>query len=120
MGKSEKREKYLKKLGKQLGRRRSAGLELVVCTDDRKGGCAERGAKHVLRALRHELARLGLDDGSVCLRACEHFGPCKHGPHLYASSGEWHSRVSPDDVPGILQRLLQGEDLSPLLVDIAA
>lgn len=120
MSKKDKAEKYQKKLGKLLRKQSGDGLEILVCTDTRKDGCAERGGKQVLKALRHELARLGLEE-TICARACDHFGPCKHGPNLVVSpAGTWHTHVTPDDVPAILRRLLAGEDVAPLLVEEAA
>lgn len=114
-----KKDKYAKKVGK-LVRRRTSGIELVVCTDKRKEGCAERGAKQVLKALKHELARLGVGEERVCLRACDHFGPCEYGPNIVVSpTGTWHTNVTPDDVPGILRALLAGEPVAHLLVESA-
>jgi (2Fe-2S) ferredoxin len=117
--KKDKRAKYEGKIAK-LVRKRGKGVELIVCTDTRKGGCAERGAGAVWAALQQALVRVGAE-AEVALRPCEHFGPCKLGPNVVvAPAGEWYSHVSPDDVPAIVQALLDGADATPMLVEVVA
>ena len=75
---------------------------------DPRGCCAARGGEAVREALKDELKRRGLKgqvraNGAGCLDACA------HGPAMVVyPEGVWYGRVTPADVPEIVERHLVG------------
>ena len=94
---------------------------LFVCENERpagdpRGGCGAGGLA-VRQALKAELARRGLKgevraNGAGCLDACA------HGPAMVVyPEGVWYGRVTPQDVPEIVERhLVGGEPVERLRV----
>jgi NADH-quinone oxidoreductase E subunit len=79
-----------------------------VCTNI---SCALVGAQQVLEAFESELGiRVGgtTDDGEVTLRAVECAGGCGWGT-VVAVDHRYHEPVKPEDVPGIVQELRDGD-----------
>lgn len=76
--------------------------------DDPRGCCGARGAGAVLEAFKVALKAQGLAreiraQKAGCLDACE------HGPTVVVyPEGIWYGRVTPADVPEILERHLVG------------
>jgi (2Fe-2S) ferredoxin len=81
---------------------------VFVCENQRdpgspKGSCAARGGAAVRAALKTELVRRGLQEsiranGAGCLDACA-FGAAV----VVYPEGVWYGRVTPDDVPEIVE-----------------
>src|SRR5881628_2181480 len=85
------------------------GRHLVeVCTNI---SCALVGAQQVLEALEQELdvtAGETTEDGSVTLRPIECLGGCGWATIVAVDHG-YRTHVQPDDVPGIVQELRDGD-----------
>ena len=83
---------------------------VFVCTNVRSDGrtaCANpgRGGDAICEALKHGIKKAGLKDRvRVARSGC--LDRCAEGPNLFVyPSGEWCSGVSPEDVPGLLEKL---------------
>jgi (2Fe-2S) ferredoxin len=85
---------------------------LLVCTKGKK--CPDRGSKQVLRELRDEVERQGVDievEKSGCLKLC------KFGPSICAMPEEFsYGGVSPEDAKALVQSHARGEKLERLAV----
>ena len=81
---------------------------VCVCTNTRTDGrpaCANpgRGGNEVWAQLKEGTAKAGLK-GQVRVTRSGCLGLCAHGPNvLVYPGGEWHSEVSPADVPELLK-----------------
>ncbi len=95
---------------------------VFVCTNVRpaghpKGCCSGKGSEEVRAALKSEIKRLGVSgivraNASGCLDACEHGVSMVIYPE-----GIWYGRVTPGDVPQIVERtVLNGEVIERLLI----
>ena len=95
---------------------------LFICenrraADSPRGSCAARGGEAVRQAFKAELARHGLGgeiraNGAGCLDACS-FGPSV----VVYPEGTWYGRVTPADVPEIVERhLIGGQPVERLLI----
>lgn len=67
---------------------------LFLCLNEREDGpcCAALGAADVLRSIKTELRRRGLDrDGGIMANKSGCFGLCTGGPHAVVyPQGSWH------------------------------
>jgi (2Fe-2S) ferredoxin len=95
---------------------------VFVCTNERpaghpKGCCLEKGSEQVRAAMKAELKRRGVGglvraNASGCLDACE-FGVSM----VIYPEGIWYGRVTPEDVPQIVEKtVLNGEVIDRLLI----
>lgn len=67
-----------------------------------KGRCAEKGGKQVLERFRAEVDSSGLDNVMVTPTGCS--DRHDYGPAVAVDpDGTWYCRVTPDDVPEIVQ-----------------
>jgi (2Fe-2S) ferredoxin len=86
-------------------------LHFYVCTQKKEGdapSCTRNGSEAVLQKLRDEIAARRLQN-EVHVTQCGSLGLCEVGPNLVIyPEGTWYSRVTPDDVPEILTRHLDG------------
>ncbi len=86
---------------------------VFVCLNRRplghpKGCCADRGAPEVLDRFRGEFEARHLWE-SVRLASSSCLGPCEMGPTVVVyPDAVWYGRVTPDDVPEIVERHLVG------------
>lgn len=95
---------------------------IFVCTNERpaghpKGCCRSKGSELVRDRIKEELKKRGLirivrGNAAGCLDACE------HGVTLVVyPEGIWYGRVTPEDVPEIIDRtVLRGEVIQRLVI----
>lgn len=95
---------------------------VFVCTNVRppdhpRGCCGARGAEAVRDRLREELQRRGMG-AAVRTNAAGCLDACDHGVTLVVyPEGIWYGRVTPEDVPEIVDRtVLGGEVVQRLLL----
>jgi (2Fe-2S) ferredoxin len=84
---------------------------VFVCTNVREGraACANPGVggDKVCEALKHEVKRRGLK-GQIRVARSGCLDRCAEGPNLFVyPEGAWYSRVSPEDVPALLEKLAE-------------
>jgi len=102
---------------------------LFVCTNRRaddhpKGSCLARGAEELHGLLKSELKARGL--GALQARACTSscLDQCSAGPTILVEPDHFfYGRVTPADVPEILEGLATGERVERLVLnaeDLAA
>ena len=86
-------------------------LHVYVCTQKKEGdapACTRNGSEAVLQKLRDEIAARQLQN-DVQVTQCGSLGLCEIGPNVIVyPEGTWYSRVTPEDVPEILTRHLEG------------
>lgn len=78
-----------------------------MCATPGEGRCGEKGGSELLEAFREEVERRGVPAASVLRNACAR----RHheGPVVFVYPDDvWYTRVTPDEVPGIV-----GKHLSP-------
>ncbi|MBI5201420.1 MAG: (2Fe-2S) ferredoxin domain-containing protein [Elusimicrobia bacterium] len=82
---------------------------VFVCTNVREGkaACANPGAggDEICRALKEAVKEAGLKSKiRVARSGC--LDRCAEGPNLFVyPSGEWYSKVAPEDVPALVKKL---------------
>ncbi len=83
-----------------------AGLrQIFVCATPGEGRCGAKGGGELLEAFRLEVERRGLAPAAVLRNACAR----RHheGPVVFVFPDDvWYTRVTPDDVPAIVERHL--------------
>jgi (2Fe-2S) ferredoxin len=83
-----------------------AGLrQIFVCATPGEGRCGAKGGGELLEAFRLEVERRGLPPAAVLRNACAR----RHheGPVVFVYPDDvWYTRVTPDDVPEIVERHL--------------
>ncbi len=95
---------------------------VFICTNlrgetDPKGSCARKGSEHVRERFKKELSERGLKgrmraNAAGCLDACEHGCSVVVYPEQV-----WYGKVTPDDVPEIIeQHLIGGKPVERLLI----
>jgi (2Fe-2S) ferredoxin len=95
---------------------------IFVCINQRpaghpKGCCFDKGSEKIRDALKAELEKRGLGtivraNNSGCLDACEHGITMVIYPEAI-----WYGRVTPDDIPEIIDRtIIRGEVIQRLLI----
>ena len=83
-----------------------------------RGCCDPGGAQKLREAFRKELRQAGF--GALArANTCGCLDQCEHGPMIVIyPQGIWYGRVTPADVPRIVQKtLLGGELLNDLLIE---
>lgn len=81
--------------------------QIFVCATPGEGRCGEKGGARLLRMFREEVARRGLPPSSVVRNGCAR----RHheGPVVFVFPDDvWYTRVTPEDVPRIVERHLVG------------
>ncbi len=94
---------------------------IFVCQNERdadnpRGCCKARGSEAVLKAFKKEISARGVRaeiefDGSTCLDTCT-WGPTV----VVYPEGVWYGKVTPDDVPAIVDAVAAGTVVARLLV----
>ncbi len=86
-------------------------VHVYICTQKKEGdapSCTRNGSEAVLQKIRDEIATRDLQ-AEVHVTQCGSLGLCEIGPNLIVyPEGVWYSRVTPEDVPEILMRHLEG------------
>lgn len=81
--------------------------QVLVCTTEGEGRCAEKGAVDVLRKFREEAKARGLADIIVTKLGCT--GQHATGPTVIVHpDGIWYQTVKPEDVPEIMEKHIVG------------
>lgn len=87
---------------------------LFVCTNTVASGkpaCGRRGGDAIMAAVQRELLARG---GLARVTACGCLGPCFDGPNAVVyPDGTWYGELTVDDVPGLVDHLLDGVILEP-------
>lgn len=77
--------------------------QVLVCGGT---GCTSSGSKKVLKALRKELEKQGIDDVLVVRTGC--FGLCSLGPIMIVyPEGSFYSKVTAQEIPEIVEGTLK-------------
>jgi (2Fe-2S) ferredoxin len=94
---------------------------LFVCQNERaadnpRGCCLARGGKELLNAFKQEIGVRGLReriefDGSSCLDCCA-WGPTV----VVYPENVWYGKVTPEDVPAIVEAIANGLVIDRLLI----
>jgi (2Fe-2S) ferredoxin len=89
--------------------------QVLVCTTDGEGRCAQKGANEVLRRFREEAKARGVADVIVTKLGCT--GQHATGPTVIVHpDGIWYQTVKPEDVPEIIeQHILGGKPVERLI-----
>ncbi|HKH10709.1 MAG TPA: (2Fe-2S) ferredoxin domain-containing protein [Rubrobacter sp.] len=79
--------------------------QIFVCATQGEGRCGEKGGGELLEAFRGEVERRGISSSVVLRNACTRRH--EEGPVVFVFPDDvWYTRVSPDDVPGIVEKHL--------------
>ena len=79
--------------------------QIFVCATPGEGRCGEKGGNELLDAFREEVERRGFSQSVVLRNACTR----RHeaGPIVFIFPDYvWYERVTPEDVPRIVERHL--------------
>jgi (2Fe-2S) ferredoxin len=95
---------------------------LFVCTnqrrdDDAKGSCAAKGSEEIRAALKEQLKARGL--ARLGARACKSscLDQCSSGVCILVEPDHFfYGRVTPADVPGIVEALAEGRRVERLVL----
>ena len=95
---------------------------LFVCTnrradDDAKGSCAPRGSEEIRAALKEQVAARGLAKlgARVCKSSC--LDQCSSGVCILVEPDHFfYGRVTPADVPEIVEALASGQRVEHLVL----
>jgi (2Fe-2S) ferredoxin len=83
----------------------SSFRQIFVCATPGEGRCGEKGGGELLEAFRDEVERRGMSSSVVLRNACTRRH--EEGPVVFVFPDDvWYTRVSSDDVPGIVERHL--------------
>lgn len=90
-----------------------AGLrQIFVCATPGEGRCGAKGGGEILEAFREEVERRGLSPAAVLRNVCAR----RHdeGPVVFVYPDDvWYTRVSLDDVAGIVEKHLETAGTKP-------
>lgn len=96
---------------------------VFVCTNERapenrRGDCVRRGALEVLAAFK-DAVKAGGFPGTVRAQKAGCLDNCEYGATVVVyPDGIWYGRVTPDDVPEIVQQhLKEGKPVERLMID---
>jgi (2Fe-2S) ferredoxin len=81
--------------------------QIFVCATPGEGCCGAKGGGELLEAFRAEVERRGLPPAAVLRNACAR----RHheGPVVFVYPDDvWYTRVTPEDVPDIVELHLPG------------
>ena len=79
--------------------------QIFVCATPGKGRCGAKGGDELLERFREEVERIGLSPSTVLRNACTRRH--EEGPVVFVFPDDvWYIRVTPEDVPGIVERHL--------------
>ncbi len=79
--------------------------QIFVCATPGEGRCGAKGGGELLERFRVEVEGLGLSPSSVLRNACTRSH--EEGPVVFVFPDDvWYTRVSPEDVPAIVERHL--------------
>lgn len=83
--------------------------------DDPRGSCGAKGSEAIRKAFKDELKRHGLK-GTVRANAAGCLDACSDGPSIVVyPEGVWYGRVTPEDVPEIVEsHLVNGKPVERL------
>ena len=89
--------------------------QIFCCTTEGEGKCATKGGNEVLLKFREEVKARGLTDILVTKVGCT--GQHATGPTaIIHPDGLWYERVTPDDVPEIIEKhILGGQPVERLI-----
>lgn len=78
---------------------------IFVCATPGEGRCGAKGGGELLEAFRREVEHRGLSPGAVLRNACTRRH--EEGPVVFVYPDDvWYTRVTLEDVPGIVERHL--------------
>ena len=81
--------------------------QVLVCTTDGEGRCAQKGANEVLQKFREDAKARGVAGVIVTTLGCT--GQHATGPTVIVHpDGIWYQTVKPDDVPEIIEQHIVG------------
>jgi (2Fe-2S) ferredoxin len=82
--------------------------QIFVCATPGEGRCGEKGGNKLLEVFRDEVERRGISSSVVLRNACTRRH--EEGPVVFVFPDDvWYTRVTPDEVPGIVERHLISE-----------
>ena len=88
--------------------------QIFVCATPGEGRCGAKGGGELLERFREEVEALGLSPHSVLRNACTRRH--EEGPVVFVFPDDvWYTRVTPDDVPEIVERHLGRGESDSLL-----
>ena len=79
--------------------------QIFVCATPGEGRCGAKGGTELIEMFRAEVERRGLSPSAVLRNTCTR----RHheGPVVFVYPDDvWYARVTPEDVPGIVERHL--------------
>jgi len=80
--------------------------QIFVCATPGEGRCGEKGGAELLERFREEVSRGGYPQEVVLRNSCTRRH--EEGPVVFVFPDDvWYTRVTPDDVPGIVARHLE-------------
>ncbi len=76
--------------------------QIFVCATPGEGRCGEKGGGELLEAFKDEVERRGMSSSTVLRNACTRRH--EEGPVVFIFPDDvWYARVTPDDVPRIVE-----------------
>lgn len=85
---------------------------IFVCATPGEGRCGQKGGGELLERFREEVEKLGLSPSSVLRNACTRRH--EEGPVVFVFLDDvWYTRVTPGDVPDIVEKHLTGISRQP-------
>ncbi len=82
--------------------------QIFVCATPGEGRCGAKGGNELLKVFWGEAERRGLSPAAILRNACTRRH--EHGPVVFIYPDDvWYTRVTPEDVPGIVERHLARE-----------
>ena len=80
--------------------------QIFVCATPGEGRCGSKGGGELLEAFRAEVERRGIAPSAVLSNACARRH--EEGPVVFVFPDDvWYTRVTPGDVPGIVEKHLE-------------
>jgi (2Fe-2S) ferredoxin len=79
--------------------------QIFVCATPGEGRCGAKGGGELFEAFREEVEQLGFSPTAVLRNACTRRH--EEGPVVFVFPDDvWYTRVTPEDVPGIVEEHL--------------